>query len=109
MKGALIVPLLFSCIMCVQVNRLASTFGWGNNPFGYPNLRTSVVPLPLQLQLNAMAPNASTTQIDVMNAVMQISRGSEKFSFEFFRVCISMGNLFCSNYLNKSVLCCMGK
>lgn len=90
MRGTIIVPLFFSCIMCVQVNRLASTFGWGNNPLGYPNLRTSVVPLPLQLQMNGMAPNATNAQIDMMKAVMQISRGSEKFSFEFFRVCISM-------------------
>lgn len=101
MKGTILVPLLFSCIMCVQGNRLASTSGWGNNPFGYPNLRTSVVPLPLQLQMNAMTPNATTAQIDVMKAVIQISRGSEKFSFEFFRVCVSMEKLFCSDYSNS--------
>lgn len=90
MKATTGALLFFSCIMCAQMTH--TTYGWGHTQFGYPKL-SQVMPLPLTgpiqpQQLNALQQRALVAD-DEVTAVKQISDGSEKFSFEFFRVRIS--------------------
>lgn len=91
MKVTIVALLLLSCIMSAQMT--LTTYGWGYTPFGYPKLRqevpqpllTPIQPIAMPLQMNAFQERAFVTD-DELNAVKQISDGSEKFSFEFFRV-----------------------
>lgn len=94
MKVTIVALLLLSCIMSAQMT--ITTSGWGYIPLGYPKLShvgpqplsTPIQPVAMPLQMNAFQERALVTD-DELNAVKQISDGSEKFSFEFFRVRIS--------------------
>lgn len=86
MKATIAALFLFSCIMCVQ---MTSTIGWLDQ-VGYAQLRNQPSSTPVQkTSIPEPVINATAVDSNVMKAATQISRGSEKFSFEFFKVCIS--------------------
>lgn len=80
--------IIFSCIVCVQVT---SAYRWGHAQDGYANLETqSTRETPALVQQNSdQLINAKIDEKSVMEAVTQISRGSERFATELFQVCKS--------------------